>query len=330
MIITTRLEAGSYPDLDEWAAAVAQLDAAPIDALVVTSTSTGARPARFEPTTLAAYLGQRVSSLGIVAEDTALLGQPFHVARRLATLDHLTGGRAGWLLGTTSTAAEKDGYEFKSPSAEVDRVRATEFTEIVLELWDSWESGAERPDKRAGDFHDDARVHAIDYRSTAYLVRGPLDVPRTPQGRPVLFADLAASADGADAADLEYAALFADVVVVRAGTPDAAVSAIGALRASTVRRGREGEVRMLVAVSDLERPGCVTISAETAEAVSAARSLVEESGADGIEVVADGSPEGLDWLAEGLAPALGEARASTTLMARLGLDDVARFGRRAA
>lgn len=328
MIITTRLSAGLYADLDEWSSVARRIETSGVDALVL-DRETGPRPAPFEPTTLAGYLSQVTETIGIVAEDSALYPQPYHVARRLATLDHLTEGRAGWRLGTVGLTTEARGYEWVSPSASVDRVRATEFAEIVLELWDSWEEGAERPDKRAGDFHDDSRIHPIDYRSTSFLVRGPLDVPRSPQGRPAITVDVR------DADDAELASIFADVAVIRTDSASTATELAAKLVDAIAGSGREGEVRILLAVSDLDRTGCLSVSAEPGEAVREIADAVAAIGAHGAEVVSDGSLESLDWLCDGIAPALTEptslpAESPAGLLARLGLADAARFGRRAA
>jgi alkanesulfonate monooxygenase SsuD/methylene tetrahydromethanopterin reductase-like flavin-dependent oxidoreductase (luciferase family) len=185
------------------------------------SADTGTAPALFESTTLAAAVAVQTSTIGVVASDSALYGFPYHAARRLATIDHLSSGRSGWLLRTAPAAQEATAYEWRSGKGRGEELhRCTEYAEIALELWDSWEDGAQWPDKEVGTYKDDSRIHPIDYRSTSFRVAGPLDVPPSPQRRPVLFAEISAAEDAI------HLTPYVDVAVIVAGDrPSAAALA---------------------------------------------------------------------------------------------------------
>jgi alkanesulfonate monooxygenase SsuD/methylene tetrahydromethanopterin reductase-like flavin-dependent oxidoreductase (luciferase family) len=173
--------------------AACSLEAAGVAAVaLLDSADTNTAPSCFESTTLAAAIAVQTATIGVVATNSALYGFPYHGARRLATIDHLSCGRAGWLLRTTPGAQEATAYEWRSVAGRGEELhRSTEYAEIALELWDSWEDGAQWPDKTTGIYKDDSRIHPIDYRSTSFRVAGPLDVPPSPQRRPVLFAEIA-------------------------------------------------------------------------------------------------------------------------------------------
>ncbi|GIM89809.1 NtaA/DmoA family FMN-dependent monooxygenase [Paractinoplanes toevensis] len=158
-----------------------------------------------EPSVLLAAVGAAVENIGLIGTISTTFNDPYNVARRWATLDHVTHGRAALNFVTSqnpSTAANFGLGEL--PSRDERYARAEEFVDVLVQLWDSWEDGALVADRETGVFADTERVHAINYESDRFSVRGPLNVPRTPQGRPVLVQ----AGDGGT----HLAARFADAV----------------------------------------------------------------------------------------------------------------------
>lgn len=155
--------------------------------------SAGANPTRqlanlLEPTTILAALASITTHLGLIATVSTSYNEPYNLARRFASLDHLSGGRAGWNIVTSASEAEARNFGLDARKDHADRYRrATEFVEVVNRLWDSWEDGALVADKESGLYGDPERLHAIDHVGDFFRVAGPLSVPRSPQGRPVLI-----------------------------------------------------------------------------------------------------------------------------------------------
>jgi FMN-dependent oxidoreductase (nitrilotriacetate monooxygenase family) len=125
--------------------------------------------------------------VGLVSTASTTYHHPYHIARKVATVDHLTKGRAGWNLITSGqdTEAFNFGLDEQLPT-EVRYERAQEFLEIVLDLWDSWEDGAVIRDMASKAYFDPARVHTLRHEGTHFKVQGPLNLSRPPQGHPVL------------------------------------------------------------------------------------------------------------------------------------------------
>lgn len=146
------------------------------------------RPGVFEPVTLMSALAMVTRHIGFVATATTTYDEPFHVARRFASLDHISAGRAGWNLVTTSYGP--DALNF-SHAQHVDRdvryERANEFADVVKGLWDSWADDAFVQDKASGRYLDPDKVQVLGHKGKHFQVAGPLNVPRTPQGHPVIF-----------------------------------------------------------------------------------------------------------------------------------------------
>lgn len=140
-----------------------------------------------EPMTALAAMSRATSRIGLVSTVSSTFHTPFHAARMLASLDHISGGRVGWNVVTSMFDAEARNHGLERMPESLDRyARAEEFIEVVLGLWDSWADDALRYD-RSGVYADPAGVRAINHRSERFLVDGPLNVPRPPQGHPVLF-----------------------------------------------------------------------------------------------------------------------------------------------
>jgi N-acetyl-S-(2-succino)cysteine monooxygenase len=143
--------------------------------------------ANFEPLTLLGALSAVTERIGLVATASTSYNEPYHVARKFASLDHLSGGRAGWNIVTSAGLGEAQNFNRDEHYEHEERYeRAIEFTEIVLGLWDSWDDDAFVRDKATGQFFDPAKVRPLNHKGDNFKVRGPLNVPRPPQGHPVL------------------------------------------------------------------------------------------------------------------------------------------------
>ncbi|MEF9956869.1 MAG: LLM class flavin-dependent oxidoreductase [Acinetobacter sp.] len=143
--------------------------------------------AGFEPVTLFAALSTVTKHIGFIATASTTYEEPYLLARKFASLDHLSHGRAGWNVVTSASesAAANFGYEQQIPHAERYE-RAQEYVELIKKLWDSWEDDAFLHDKASGVFYDAEKVHNPNHKGKYYSVKGALNVPRTPQGYPVI------------------------------------------------------------------------------------------------------------------------------------------------
>jgi FMN-dependent oxidoreductase (nitrilotriacetate monooxygenase family) len=151
------------------------------------SLSRMARVAHFEPLTLLSALAAVTSHVGLVATVTTTYNEPYHLARKFASLDHISGGRSGWNLVTSSSPDEAFNFNRDAHAAHADRYRrAREFAQVVLGLWESWDDDAFVRDKASGVFFDPSGMHMLHHKGEHFSVRGPLNVPRSPQGRPVM------------------------------------------------------------------------------------------------------------------------------------------------
>jgi FMN-dependent oxidoreductase (nitrilotriacetate monooxygenase family) len=163
--------------------------------------------ANFEPLTLLAALSSVTSHIGLVATASTSYNEPFHVARKFASIDHLSGGRAGWNLVTSGMMGEANNFNRDVHYEHGERYhRAREFAQVVVGLWDSWDDDAFVRDKASGLFFHGDKLHRLNHKGELFSVRGPLNVPRTPQGRPVIV-----QAGGSDDM-IEVAAEFGEVI----------------------------------------------------------------------------------------------------------------------
>ncbi|RMN45067.1 FMN-dependent oxidoreductase, nitrilotriacetate monooxygenase family [Pseudomonas syringae] len=146
-----------------------------------------ARSDHFEPLTLLSALSAVTDHIGLIATATTTYNEPYHVARKFASLDHLSGGRAGWNLVTSDAAAEAQNFGRAEHVGHAERYsRAREFHQVVTGLWDSWTDDAFTRDKASGQYYDPANVHVLDHVGEHFNVKGPLNVARSPQGQPVV------------------------------------------------------------------------------------------------------------------------------------------------
>jgi FMN-dependent oxidoreductase (nitrilotriacetate monooxygenase family) len=162
--------------------------------------------AYFEPLTLLSAIATVTNRIGLVGTASTSWNQPFHIARIFASLDHVSKGRAGWNVVTSVADAEAQNFSHDHAYEHSDRYdRAHEVLEIVEALWDSWEDDAFIRDKDTGIFFDPDKMHELNHKTERYRVRGPLNVPRPPQGYPVVVQA------GASDAGRELAARYAEV-----------------------------------------------------------------------------------------------------------------------
>ena len=142
---------------------------------------------KLEPITLFSALAARTERVGLVCTATTTYTEPYLVARQFASMDRISGGRAGWNLVTSSAASEALNFSHDEHRAHAERyARAREFAEVVFGLWDSWDEDAFAHDKAAGLYFDPDKLHFLNHAGAHFKVRGPLTVPRSPQARPVV------------------------------------------------------------------------------------------------------------------------------------------------
>ncbi|WP_336082234.1 LLM class flavin-dependent oxidoreductase [Nocardia sp. SSK8] len=215
----------------------------------------------FEPVTLLAAIAAVTERIGLIATASTSYNEPFNLARKFASLDHISGGRAGWNIVTSGSVDEAYNFGLDAIPEHARRYeRAAEFVDVALALWDSWESGAVVLDTETGVFADPAKVHTLDYTGERFRVRGPLNSPRGPQGRPLLVQA------GSSEAGKEFAAQHAEAVFTAQRTLEEGVRFARDLKARLGRYGRaEHELKVL--------PGLVPFIADTAEE---ARALEQE------------------------------------------------------
>ena len=143
---------------------------------------------RFEPLTILSALAATTHNIGLVATVTVSYTEPFQVARQFASLDHISGGRAGWNVVTSwlSGTADNFGKTEHPPHAVRARI-AKEHVNVVTGLWDSWEDDAFAYDKQSGEFFTPGKLHALEHKGEFFSVKGPLNISRSQQGQPVIF-----------------------------------------------------------------------------------------------------------------------------------------------
>jgi FMN-dependent oxidoreductase (nitrilotriacetate monooxygenase family) len=148
----------------------------------------GARPVKLDLSVVLGILAGATQRIGLGATYSTTYYSPFHVARTFATLDHLSGGRAAWNVVTSVNDSEAQNFGLSEHLGHDERYdRADEFLEATAGLWDSWEDDALVLNRDDGIFADPDRVHELNHDGEWFKVRGPLTVPRSPQGRPVLL-----------------------------------------------------------------------------------------------------------------------------------------------
>jgi len=150
--------------------------------------SIGRRPAgTLEPTVLLAALAGATEHIGLIATASTSYNEPFNLARRFASLDHLSGGRAGWNIVTTAGVDAARNFNLEELPAHAERyARAAEFVDVSLKLWDSWADDAPLGDKDRGVWGDESKLYPPRHKGRFFKIEGALNVPRSPQGYPLL------------------------------------------------------------------------------------------------------------------------------------------------
>ncbi|WP_035849100.1 LLM class flavin-dependent oxidoreductase [Kitasatospora azatica] len=188
----------------------------------------------FEPFTLLAALAAVTERIGLIGTVSTGFTEPYNLARQFASLDHLSHGRAGWNIVTS--AGERSAQNFNRTANqrhEVRYQRADEFLQVVTALWDSWEDGALLLDRADGTYADQQKVHEIGHVGEHFQVRGPLNIPRSPQGYPLLV-QAGSSQDGKG-----FAARWAEAVFTAQQTLAEGQAFYADLKRRTAEAGRD-------------------------------------------------------------------------------------------
>jgi FMN-dependent oxidoreductase (nitrilotriacetate monooxygenase family) len=202
---------------------------------------------RFEPLTLLSALASVTDRIGLIATASTTYNEPYHLARKFASLDHLSGGRAGWNIVTSAAAEEARNFNRAArPDHELRYERATEFLDVVTKLWDSWEDDALVIDQAAGIFADTDKIHTLDHVGEHFQVSGPLNTPRPIQGYPLLVQA------GSSETGKEYAARFAEAVFTAQQTFDEGKAFFDDVKSRLARYGRRPEqIKILPGISPI-------------------------------------------------------------------------------
>ncbi len=230
----------------------------PVEALKRSHTVTS-----FDPLTLLPALAVVTERLGLVATASTTFEQPYILARKFASLDHLSNGRAGWNVVTTANPDAARNFGMDDQMAHADRYRrAREFVDVVTGLWDSWADDAFVRDADSGLYVDPDKMHVLDHRGEFLSVRGPLNIARPPQGWPVIV-QAGASEDGR-----QLAAETAEVVFAAPGTLADGQRLYADIKGRMDALGRpRGHLKIL--------PGAFVVVGETDEAARAKRARLD-------------------------------------------------------
>ncbi|QOG21065.1 LLM class flavin-dependent oxidoreductase [Bradyrhizobium sp. SEMIA] len=210
----------------------------------------------FEPITLLSALSSRTQQIGLVATATTTYHQPYHLARMLASLDYLSGGRAAWNIVTSAGKFEAANFgEDELPGYDARYARAKEFVDVAKGLWDTWEDDAFIRDKQSGVFADTNKLHVLNHRGNYLSVRGPLNVARPPQGDPVLVQA------GASDAGIRFAAEVGEVVFTAEPSLENGVRYYANLKEKARALGRQDDQVVIM-------PGIVPIVGRTKQEAS--------------------------------------------------------------
>src|SRR5829696_5465413 len=230
----------------------------PLDALKRSHTVTS-----FEPFTLLSALSQVTEHIGLVATGSTTFDAPYHIARRFASLDHLSGGRAGWNIVTTSNpdAALNFGLDEHMEHSERYR-RAREFYDVVTGLWDSWADDAFIRDVESGTYFDPTKLHILGHKGEYLSVRGPLNIARPVQGWPVIVQA------GASESGRQLAAETAEAVFTAQSSITVGRAFYGDVKGRAEKAGRSREHLKIL-------PGCFVVVGDTVEEARAKRAKLD-------------------------------------------------------
>ncbi|PLZ03918.1 LLM class flavin-dependent oxidoreductase [Burkholderia sp. WAC0059] len=216
-----------------------------------------------EPTVLLASIAAATTHIGVIGTASTSYNEPYNIARRFASLDHVSGGRAGWNVVTTADAPSARNFGRDAVPDHAERyARAAEFTDVVKALWTSWDDDAFVGDKASGRFTDPAKIRPIAHRGRYFNVQGPLNLPRSAQGYPVLV-QAGGSGDGRDLAGRHAEAVFS-----ASQSFDESFAYRRDLNARAAAYGRTGGVKVLAGLTTI-------IGATEAEALRRRDELVD-------------------------------------------------------
>ncbi|WP_020106546.1 LLM class flavin-dependent oxidoreductase [Nocardia sp. 348MFTsu5.1] len=189
-----------------------------------------------DPVTLLSAIAVATERIGLIGTASTTYSDPYTVARRFATLDHISGGRAGWNIVTGHQLEEAANFGLDAPPLHSERyARGAEFVDVALELWDSWEDDALRLDVESGLFADPDKIHTIDHEGEHFRIRGPLSSPRSAQGHPLLVQA------GSSEAGKDFAARYAEAVFTAQYTLEQGQEFYRDLKARVVKAGRSAD-----------------------------------------------------------------------------------------
>jgi len=189
---------------------------------------------RFEPLTILSALAATTDKIGLVATVTVSYTEPFQVARQFASLDHISGGRAGWNVVTSWLSGTADNFgKAEHPPHPVRYRIAKEHVSVVKGLWDSWEDDAFARNKQTGEFFTPGKLHALNHKGEFFSVKGPLNISRSRQGQPLIF-QAGTSEDGRN-----FAAEYSDAIFVHAESLEEAKAYYADLKKRAAGFGRD-------------------------------------------------------------------------------------------
>lgn len=230
----------------------------PMEALKRSATVTS-----FDPPTLLPALAVVTERLGLIATASTTFDEPYHVARRFAALDHLSGGRAGWNVVTTSNPDSALNFGLEAHVEHGERYqRGREFVDVVTGLWDSWADDAFIRDVERGIYFDPEKLHVLDHKGPNFSVRGPLNVARPIQGWPVIVQA------GASDAGRQLAAETAEVIFVAPGNLAGGKSFYADVKSRMEKLGRSRDHLKVL-------PGALVIVGDTIEEARAKRARLD-------------------------------------------------------
>ena len=230
----------------------------PMDALKRSATVTS-----FEPMTLLPALAAVTEHLGLIATGSTTYEEPFHVARRFASLDHISGGRAAWNVVTTSNPNASLNFGIEAQMEHDERYqRAREFYDVVIGLWDSWADDAFIRDVEAGIYFDPDRLHTLDHKGEYFSVQGPLNIGRPVQGHPVIVQA------GASEAGRQLAAETAEAIFASSRTLEDGQAFYKDIKARMTTLGRDPDHLKVL-------PGCLVVVGDTVDEARQKRSLLD-------------------------------------------------------
>jgi FMN-dependent oxidoreductase (nitrilotriacetate monooxygenase family) len=223
----------------------------------------GIRAVKIDPTVVMMSMAAATTHLGLGATYSTTYYEPFHVARLFATMDLMTKGRVAWNIVTSLNDSEAKNFGREGHLEHDLRYdRADEFMEAVLGLWDSWDDDSIICDKATGLFADPKKVRRLDYAGKFFKTKGPLPVPRSPQGHPVLLQA------GSSGRGMRFAGRWAELVFTGSNRLDAGKKQYEGLRAAAAAAGRDPNSVKIA-------PALQVVVAETREAAQKKRAMIE-------------------------------------------------------